>query len=212
MAPPAADKVHNKRGSCLKETSQPSPWKEHRDSTAAKQSATDSADSVVKDKDEAISTTGNSHDDKRPEDMIHAEDNKNANHSDQEKLPDQARIDSDIAGAAETPKSTAVDKDQPSGAASAFSSLATGILRPKTDRKKARVRKAAAAVSSGAGRERREEARRHAELYEVCACARSYMKNVLYQPPRLPGGGRGTQSMPTNEEAVHAGLRCLVSR
>lgn len=171
MAPSTADKTGSKRGSCSAEASQPSPVTEGGRSTAAKTIALDGADSVVKGEDEAISATGSSHDGKRPDNVLQGEDN--SINQGEEQLHDKKRVDAECAGA-ETPKSTAVVKDQtPSGAANAFSSLATGMLRPKVDdgRRTTRVGKAAAAISSGAGRERREEARRHAELYEVCACA-----------------------------------------
>ncbi|CAM9191667.1 unnamed protein product [Ectocarpus sp. 4 AP-2014] len=55
-----------------------------------------------------------------------------------------------------------------SGTAKVFSSVATRVIPPKFDAGgKLRVSKAAAVVSSVAGRERREDARRRAEVYEV---------------------------------------------
>eukprot|EP00903_Cladosiphon_okamuranus_P016193 g14943.t2 len=59
-------------------------------------------------------------------------------------------------------------KDQPDvGASNDVSSVATRTLRATPSDGKSRVGKAAAVVSSVAGRGRREEARRRAELYEV---------------------------------------------
>lgn len=175
MAPPTTGKVDYKHGSGVTETAQPPPVKAHHhsSSTPATQSAADGAESVVKGEDEANSAAGSSHDGKRPENIHHGDDNHSGvNQGGGEQLLDQARIDSGNDGAEETPKSTAAAgvKDQPSvGASNAFSSLATGMLRPKIDGgRKARVGKVAAVISSGAGRERREEARRREELYEVC--------------------------------------------
>ncbi|CAB1111071.1 unnamed protein product [Ectocarpus sp. CCAP 1310/34] len=55
-----------------------------------------------------------------------------------------------------------------SGTAKVFSSVATRVIPPKFDAGgKLRVSKAAAVVSSAAGRERRGDARRRAEVYEV---------------------------------------------
>lgn len=64
---------------------------------------------------------------------------------------------------------TEAAKDGPSvgGASDGISGLATQLLRAKPDDSKSRVGKAAAVVSTVAGRGRREEARRRAELYEV---------------------------------------------
>ncbi|CAM9401133.1 unnamed protein product [Ectocarpus fasciculatus] len=60
-------------------------------------------------------------------------------------------------------------KEPPSsGTTKAFSSVATRVIPPKFDAcSKLRVSKTAAVVSSVAGRERRGEARRRAEIYEV---------------------------------------------
>lgn len=56
-----------------------------------------------------------------------------------------------------------------SGTAKVLSSVATRVIPPKFDAgSKLRVSKAAAVVSSVAGRERRGDARRRAEVYEVC--------------------------------------------
>lgn len=65
-----------------------------------------------------------------------------------------------------------------SGGTNAFSSLAARVLGPKSQGGgggKPRVGKAAMALSSAAGRGRREEARRRAELYEVCRRSISFL-------------------------------------
>lgn len=172
-APPTADKVDSNSGSCLAETAESTPLKGHHSrSTGAKQLAADGADWASKGEEEAFSAAGSSHDGKRPENVLHGDDNNSFSQGGEEQLPEQARVDSDSPGAAEIPKSTAVLKEKSScGTVNAFSSLATGMLRPKIDGKKTRTGKTAAVTSTGVGRGRREEARRRAELYEVCACA-----------------------------------------
>lgn len=70
---------------------------------------------------------------------------------------------------ATAPRQTETVEDRPFvGESNGISSLATRMLRVKPSDGKSRVGKAAAVVSSMAGRGRREETRRRAELYEVC--------------------------------------------
>ncbi|CAM9120215.1 unnamed protein product, partial [Ectocarpus sp. 13 AM-2016] len=72
------------------------------------------------------------------------------------------------AGPAATDTTDSVTGPSSSGTAMVLSSVATRVIPPKLDASgKLRVSKAAAVVSSVAGRERRGDARRRAEVYEV---------------------------------------------
>lgn len=76
--------------------------------------------------------------------------------------------DPDRTDATASRKSETVEDQSSVDATNEFSPLATRMLRTKPGDGKSKVGKAAAVVSSVAGRGRREEARRRAELYEVC--------------------------------------------
>lgn len=75
-------------------------------------------------------------------------------------------------------------KEPPSsGTTKEFSSVATRVIPPKFDAcSKLRVSKTAAVVSSVAGRERRGEARRRAEIYEVrCVMNKGSLAAILFK-------------------------------
>ncbi|CAM9710944.1 unnamed protein product [Scytosiphon promiscuus] len=100
-----------------------------------------------------------------------ADSGKNVHHS-EESPPVEGNGDlktgSSTGRGAPTMATEAGDESASSGAINAFSSLAARVLAPRANgSSKPRVGKAAMALSSAAGRGRREEARRRAELYEV---------------------------------------------
>lgn len=117
--------------------------------------------------DDINSVAGGSHDGKCP---VTNGNNNVANRVDDHPLEheDSGHADLDRTDAT-APRPTAKVKDPSSvGASNGISSLATQMLRTKPSDSKLKVGKAAAVVSSVAGRGRREEARRRAELFEVC--------------------------------------------
>lgn len=157
----------------------PSPLEPVRQSTAAEGDAVTAASKLAADgaattgEDSVHSVTNSSHDGKctgtKGNDNIA---NRVGEHPPDREDEDRGNAHQGITDATTSRQAEAI-KDQSSvGAPTDRLSLATRTLRAKPDGgdRKSRAGKAAAVVSSVAGRGRREEVRRRAELYEVCRC------------------------------------------
>lgn len=105
----------------------------------------------------------------------------------------------DSVDPAATELTASVTEPSSSGTAKVLSSVATRVIPPKFDAgSKLRVSKAAAVVSSVAGRERRGEARRRAEIYEVrCVMNRDSLVTILLRHCVRIGGEAGLATRST---------------